>query len=309
MTDEAAARFVASPFGLALAHAQRRRGRQLADLCDLRDATARRLLAEYGAMFLADEAVGVPNACVFHSDAEVERFQASTRARAHAMRVRADSRAEGDNETAGAANDANDIKDNAVVSAETNATVTIELQAAALAALLAARKEVLTLAPGTGLGLTPRGGVEAARRSYADTVRLWHSRVYPALDHWVAQNRISVAEAERVRRLAPHEQLAPVLAWEAQEVFFSKDFAKSILYSVAAPGASQHLSLLAFDVTEFAEASVRATLARHGWFQTVLSDLPHFTYLGVRESDLPDLGLQRCVAPGGEQVFWVPRVV
>ena len=308
MTDEATARFVASPFGVALAHAQRRRGRQLADLCDLRDATARRLLAEYGAMFLADDVVRVPPACVFYNNDEVERFQASTQMRAHALRVRANASAEGDDETAGAANDTNDTNDDAAASAETNATVTIELQAAALAALLAAREEVLTLVPG-GLGLTPRGGVEAARRGYADTVRLWHSRVYPALDHWMAQNRLSVAAAEQVRLLAPHEQLAPVLAWEAQGLFFSKDFAKSILYSVAAPGASQHLSLLAFDVAEFADSSVRAALARHGWFQTVLSDLPHFTYLGVREADLPDLGLRRCVAPGGEQVFWVPRVV
>ena len=100
--------------------------------------------------------------------------------------------------------------------------------------------------------------------------------------------------------------LAAILALEARGLFCSKDFSKSILYSVAAPGASQHLALVAFDVAEFTNPSVRATLARHGWFQTVRSDLPHFTFLGAREQDLPDLGLERVGEHG--QTFWLPAV-
>jgi len=43
-----------------------------------------------------------------------------------------------------------------------------------------------------------------------------------------------------------------------------KSLDKSIIYSVAPPGASQHLSMLALDVKEFQNAKVRETLARHG---------------------------------------------
>ncbi|MCA1616491.1 MAG: hypothetical protein LC800_20835, partial [Acidobacteria bacterium] len=112
------------------------------------------------------------------------------------------------------------------------------------------------------------------------------------------------AEADRLRGLAREAQLARVLEFEARGVYFSKCMTKSILHSVAAPGASQHLALLAFDVAEFTDARVREILARRGWFQTVRSDLPHFTYLGIREEELPRLGLKRIDEDG--QTFWVP---
>jgi hypothetical protein len=38
-----------------------------------------------------------------------------------------------------------------------------------------------------------------------------------------------------------------------------------------------------------------------------LSDLPHFTYLGLRERDLPARGLRRVESAG--QTFWVPDMV
>ena len=147
---------------------------------------------------------------------------------------------------------------------------------------------------------------EAGRRSFEDSLRLWHSRCDPALDHWCARGRLSEGEAERVRRLSPREQVAAVLELEGGGLFFSKDLSKSILRSVAAPGASQHLAMLAFDAAEFADARVRRLLARHGWFQTVLSDLPHFTYLGLAERDLPARGLRR--VESGAQTFWVPEM-
>ncbi|MEJ7615864.1 MAG: hypothetical protein WKF30_02560 [Pyrinomonadaceae bacterium] len=91
---------------------------------------------------------------------------------------------------------------------------------------------------------------------------------------------------------------------EERGLFFSKDFSKSVFHSVAPPGASQHLAMLAFDVTEFHDARVRAILAQHNWFQTVQSDLPHFTYLGLEERKLPERGLRRVASCG--QVFWIP---
>jgi hypothetical protein len=79
-----------------------------------------------------------------------------------------------------------------------------------------------------------------------------------------------------------------------------------VLYSIAAPGTSQHIAMLAFDANEFSDARVRAILAQHGWFQTVLSDLPHFTFLGLTEAELTDRGLKRVEVDG--QRFWIPDV-
>jgi hypothetical protein len=65
--------------------------------------------------------------------------------------------------------------------------------------------------------------------------------------------------------------------------------------------------MLAFDVNEFCDSRVREIMAAEGWFQTVLSDLPHFTYLGLNESELPGRGLKPVEVNG--QNFWIPDVV
>ena len=259
--------FTASPFYVALRGALERRGMKPDELCDVRDAVERRLLAEYGAMFVAALSVRVPPRCVFRDEEECARFQAE--AGMHAA-LFGDAR--------------------------------IELQRAPLDALLAAREE----ARASGLDITPRGGVEAGQRNYADTLRLWESRVTPALAHWVERESLAVDEANRLRDLSSAEQIAAVLEEEERGNFFSKDFSRTILSSVAAPGASQHLALLAFDAAEFREARVREIMARHGWFQTVLQDLPHFTFLGVREKELRARGLRRVEECG--QAFWIPNI-
>jgi hypothetical protein len=248
----------------ALGRALARRGVSLDEFCEAGDVVARRVLEEYGAMFVA-EGVRVPPVCVFASAGEVESFQREAGWRAEDL-------------------------DGA----------TVELQPAAMGALVGAREE----ARGFGLHITPRGGGEAGRRSFEDSVRLWRSRCDPALEHWCARGRLAGEEAARLRGLPLREQVAAVLELERGGLFFSKDFSKSILRSVAAPGASQHLAMLAFDAAEFADARVRSLLARHGWFQTVQSDLPHFTYLGLGESDLPAHGLRRVESDG--QAFWIP---
>lgn len=243
-----------------------RRGTASRVTCDGRDPVARRILNEYGAVFFASGGALPPPVCIFAGTEEVESFQRE-----------------------------------ATVSAQEIGGILIELQPAAMRALLAAREEALV----HGLDITPRDGSESARRGYADTVRLWNSRLLPALEYWRAQGRLSEVEAERVRSLPVREQVGAVLELERAGVYFSKDFSKSILYSVAAPGASQHLSLLAFDAAEYGDARVRQILARHGWFRTVRSDCPHFTYLGLPESRLPAHGLKKVKTPDGE--FWVPN--
>lgn len=180
----------------------------------------------------------------------------------------------------------------------------IELQTVALQALLAARQEL----EGIGLTLTPRAQ-DSARRSYEETVGLWRRNVNRGLEHWQAQGRLDGERAALIQALSPVEQVAVILEMEEQEqIYFGTYFNRSILYSVAAPGASQHLSLLAFDVDEYRQGAVETVLNRYGWFRTVIHDLPHFTYLGRREEELPSLGLHSVVLDYGELSlrFWVP---
>jgi hypothetical protein len=254
-------------FYTELKKALRARKLKLETVCDTSDPVARRVLEDYGAMFLAASNVALPPVCVFKSEVEVSDFQADA-----------------DFTTAVIGGDR------------------IELQPAAMSALLAAREEARQLK----LDITPRGGEEAARRSYEDTLRLWNTRFLPALNYWSRLGRLSKEQVTRLRQLPLNEQVREVLELEKGGIFFSKDFSKSILYSIAAPGTSQHLAMLALDVEQFADERVRRILARHGWFQTVKSDLPHFTYLGLEEKDLPARGLRPVIS--GKQLFWIPNV-
>src|SRR5215213_9682527 len=253
-------------FDEALSTALARRGTASRVTCDGRDPVARRILDEYGAVFFASGGATPPPVCIFAGAEEVESFQRA-----------------------------------ATASAQEIGGVRIELQPAAMRALVAAREEALA----QGLDITPRDGSESARRGYADTIRLWNSRLLPALEYWRGEGRLTAEDVERVRALPVREQVGAVLELERRGIYFSKDFSKSILYSVAAPGASQHLSLLAFDAAEYGDERVRRVLARHGWFRTVRSDCPHFTYLGLDERQLPSRGLKRINTADGE--FWVPN--
>lgn len=223
------------------------------------------LLREYGAVFVARGGVLPPDRIVFANADEVERFQS-----------RLD------------------------VARESMGGFMMELQATAMDALT----QAIARAGMHNFSITPRAE-DSARRGYDQTVALWVSRVDPALKYWVEQGRIANDEAIRLRALSPSDQVSEVLRLEQQEIWFSKDLSKSIIYSVAPPGTSQHLSMLAFDVKEHDNPTVRAILADHGWYQTVTSDLPHFTYLGVPESELFGLGLKKLQS--GDRTFWIPE--
>jgi len=230
------------------------------------DAAQHRLLREYGAVFVARGGVVPPSKVVFRDEDDVSEFQARL-----------------------------------AVSRSLIGSFSLELQSVAMDALLAAIAE----AGDTGLSITPRGA-DSARRNYNDTIELWKSRVEPALAHWIEKGRMTQAEADAIRALSPYEQVPEILALEDEGIYFAKDLSKSIIYSVAPPGASQHLSLLAFDIAEFDDPSVRRILAKHHWYQTVVSDLPHFTFLGVDEEELGRLGLKR--VSSNHREFWVPDI-
>ena len=258
---------LSSPFYQSLQSALPQRGMSLSAICPNDDLVARRVLHDYGAMFVGAENILPPPLCVFSTEEQVSEFQAA-----------------------------------AGVASATIGDASIELQPAAMAALLKARAR----ANAEGCDITPRDGAEAARRNYADTVRLWNSRFLPALVHWTKVSRLTEENANRLRALPVNEQVSEVLELEKEGIFFSKDLSKSILYSIAAPGTSQHIAMLAFDANEFLDARVRKIMAEHGWFQTVLSDLPHFTFLGLPEEELPSRGLKFVEVNG--QTFWIPDV-
>jgi hypothetical protein len=228
------------------------------------DEVGQRVLSDYGAVLVARGGAQPPPTVVFADEPATSRWQSSVKS------TRADI-----------------------------GGTSVELQSPAMKALMEARDE----ARATKLDITPRG-TDAARRSYTETVKLWQSRVNPGLTHWAKDGRLTQEEAARIRALSPRDQIPEILRLEADGLYFSTDFSKSILYSVAAPGTSQHISMLAFDVKEYENPTVRSILARHGWFQTVSSDMPHFTFLGVTEDQLPSLGLKKTT--NGGRVFWIP---
>jgi hypothetical protein len=257
-----------APFYEALSKALKKRKTKIDSVCPPSDPLARRILEEYGAIFVASKKVTPPPVCMFSTEEQVTKFQ-----------------------------------DEAGVQTEVIGYDEVELQPGALKQLNKARQE----AQKEGLDITPRDGAEAGRRNYEDSVRLWNSRFEPALDYWLSQGRLTAEQVTRLKSLPLKEQVGEVLELEKGGIYFSKDLSKSILYSIAAPGTSQHIAMLAFDVNEFENPRVREIMAKHGWFQTVLSDLPHFTFLGLKEKDLPKHGLRSVEING--QVFWIPNVV
>jgi hypothetical protein len=229
------------------------------------DEVGKRMLREYGAMFVA-KGVTPPKVVIFKNESEVSAFQAGLQK-----------------------------------ATENIGGITIELQASAMSAL----KKAIEEARSKNLSITPNNA-DSARRTYQQTVTNWKSRVEPGLRYWVSKGKLSPSEAGRIRSLSPSGQVPEIFRLESQGMFFSKDLSKTIIYSVAPPGASQHISMLALDVKEHDNVRVREILAKYGWFQTVVSDLPHFTYLGVTESELSGLGLKK-VSDGG-RTFWIPNL-
>lgn len=229
------------------------------------DPISARVLKEYGSAFVATESVKIAPRCVFEDEEQVDAFQSTLDISSSKLR-----------------------------------NVEIALQSPAMSALLTAVQE----ASESGVRITPLDGSIAGTRTYQDTVRLWDSRFYRALKYWERKRRITKVDADDARALTPFEQVLTVVEWESKGLYFSTNFSRSIFSSVAPPGTSQHLSGLAFDVVEYGNRRVRSVLNKHGWFQTVAADEPHFTYLGFPESELPKRGLISITRNGYK--FWVP---
>jgi hypothetical protein len=225
-----------------------------------------RILREYGALFVGKGDRIVPEKVIFKDDAEVADFQNSLS-----------------------------------ISRELVGRFEIELQTAAMDAL----KKAISEAAAKNLKITTRD-YDAGRRSYGETVSLWFSRVEPALEFWTANGKISIFDADRLRKISLTEQITEIFKLEEKGIYFSKDLSKPIMYSVAPPGTSQHLSMLAIDINEYDSPEIQKIMANNGWHQTVISDLPHFTFLGANEIELPALGLKKVISGG--RFYWIPNL-
>ncbi len=231
-----------------------------------KDSFGMRILKEYGAMFVGKGERVVPKNVIFKDHTEVAKFQ-------------------------------KDLS----ISRETVGKYEIELQTVAMNAL----KNAITEAAALNLKITTRD-YDAGRRSYGETVGLWYSRVEPALQHWTANGKISIFDADKLRKFPLLEQIAEIFKLEEQGIYFSKDLSKPIIYSVAPPGTSQHLSLLAIDINEYDIPAIQKIMADNGWHQTVISDLPHFTFLGATDTELPAKGLKKVISGG--RFYWIPNI-
>lgn len=230
------------------------------------DDVGKKILREYGAVFVARGGVTPPKTVIFRDESEVSTFQSSVSE-----------------------------------SSESIGGFTLKLQSAAMTGL----KNAIAEAKQSNLTISPRGE-DSAKRTYAQTVDIWKKRVEPGLKHWVSKGKVSQSEATRIKSLSIYDQITEILKLEEKGIYFATSLDKSIMFSGAPPGTSQHLAMLAFDCKEFGNAKVREILAKHGWFQTVVSDEPHFTFLGVKESDLPNLGLKKQMSKN--KPFWVPDI-
>ena len=228
---------------------------------------AARVLREYGSIFAATDAVTLPPTCIFNGESDVLWFQKNLKKQTV--------------ETGG---------------------IRLEFQLEATKALQKAIDEAAAL----NLSITPLDGAIAGSRSYGDTLRLWNGRFFSALDYWTRQGKLTEADRDTIIKLDLEKRVEKIIEWETAGVYFSTDKTRSIFSSVASPGASQHLSMIAFDVVEYGRPEVRAILNQNGWFQTVIGDPPHFTYLGLPESELPMRGLRAVYK--GSQMYWIPNM-
>lgn len=245
-----------------------KRGIKPSDFFNPGNPVEHRIIKEYGAVFLnSDVNALIPHRCLFANNSEVEAFQ---------KRVQVDTKTIGNK--------------------------TIKLQKAAMDALLKAQA-----AGGT---ITPKGG-NPAQRNYDTVSQSWNESVVAGANYWKVTpnksgNKLSTDEAANLKLLTGEAQITKVFELEARGFNFHPDHQRSLVVYTAIPGASQHLLMLALDIVEFADKKVRAALGENGWFQTVFRDRPHFTYLGLKQTQLQSLGLKMEQFEGRD--FWIPNI-
>lgn len=230
------------------------------------DALYGAVMRYYGATFVANPRLKLPNQVIFEKSSEVSSYQKTLPLKRARL-----------------------------------GRYSVCLQEEALTALQAAQKEALQ----NRLTISPVGDI-ASLRSYQDTTYIWHKYLEKGLSYWVSKHKLTEREARAILSSPMKKQLNAVLALEAKGFYLHANHIHSILNLAAPPGCSQHISGLALDVVEHQNWRVRSILNKHGWFQTVAHDFPHFIYLGRDAKELSGLGLTPVVSDGRQ--FWVPDI-
>ena len=123
----------------------------------------------------------------------------------------------------------------------------------------------------------------------------------------LGRKRQNFAPRRRCAKAMPiNEQVAKVLEWESRRLWFSNDFRNRFFIRSPRPALRSIFLCSRWTSSSSPKNAVRDILAHHGWFQTVKSDLPHFTYLGLTRDELPKSGL-KSVLVGGQE-FWIPNL-
>ncbi len=170
-------------------------------------------------------------------------------------------------------------------------------------------KEILTLTTGAIVTIN----ADWAKRTYENTLVNWKSRLDKMPDKNLLEELTldlpNLTDTEKKKRinLTIGKELEAANQRKANPVYFGSNN-KPIMRSVAIPGASQHLLLIAFDL-DIINAKIIKILNDSGWYQTVPDDDRHFTYLGYGcERDLKKNGLKKVTRTGSAYSFWIPNI-
>ncbi len=245
-----------------------KRGIKMTDFFNANSPVEGRVIKEYGAVFLNNDVNALmPRRCLFASSSEVDAFQSRVKTETKTLNKK-----------------------------------TIKLQKAAMDALL--------LAEAKGGKITPKGD-NPAKRSYDTVSQSWNEAVIAGANYWKTMpngkgEKLSTDESAKLKTLSGEAQITKVFELESRGFHFHPDHQRSIVVYTAIPGASQHLLMLAVDIVEYTDKNVRSALAENGWFQTVFRDRPHFTYLGLKQTELQSFGLKLEQFEGRD--FWIPNI-
>lgn len=258
-----------------------------AGICDLKIYVQNKIYFEYGLIF-ASEGTTPPTTCLFKDSQAIKDFQTA---------LAQDRKIQSGNFLSIKTRDCNPLQKNCVE------YKTIRLQNKALEALTDAVNK------NKNIILRNHDG-DGAERSYQQTVKNWRGRVCDAIPKVKNPSNkkllrlIAITGKGRCKTISSLteislEEINLVLELEKEGETFGRG-GKPILNSVAAPGASQHHSLLAVDVyledpskLTKEDKDIIKSLNKFGWYRTVKQDAYHFTYLGIRDTaKLETLGIQ-----------------
>jgi hypothetical protein len=280
----------------------RQRGINLNEVCKPDNLVNMKILEEYGAYFVAKDIVPPPT-CIFDNEGGVNDFLASSlNGKTKVVKI-ADKSFEFQSAAA-------DSLVNEVFPALSRLNPKILPYQIPRRYSDVGDKEILNLTANTFVIIN----ADWAKRTYCNTLVNWKSRLDKMPDKKLLKDLTldldDLTDSIKKKRinLTIGEELKTANQKRKSTSTYYGSRKNPIMRSVAIPGASQHLLLIAFDL-EIINADIIETLNNAGWYQTVPNDDRHFTYLGYKtEEDLKKNGLKRVECKKSEYKFWIPNI-